>query len=245
METKKADIKELNIYQRMLRATAEINRVAKNLKVDITTTKSYKAVAEADVLEAVKPIEEEFGIYSYPVSRKVIRDEVLETVSVWNDKESRKQSQFMRVETIYRFVNVDMPSDFIEITTYGDGVDSQDKAPGKAMTYGDKYALLKAYKIQTGDDPDASASGEMRRKAKKADAPTPEQIKQAAELGINLNRLAAYLKITTDEISKDALADAIEMKQKTLAKKKATNNLQAAARETGEKHHPGEEASNG
>lgn len=223
METK-TDIKGLNIYQRMLCATAKINRVAKNLKVNVTKTSSYKAVAEADVLEAVKPIEEEFGIYSYPVARKIIRDEVLETVSVWDGKESRKQSQFIRVETTYRFVNVDEPSDFIEITTYGDGVDSQDKAPGKAMTYGDKYALLKAYKIQTGDDHDANASGEMRRKAKKADAPTPEQIKQATELGINLNRLSAYLKITTDEISKDDLTEAIEMKQKALAKKRAEDN---------------------
>lgn len=232
METKKADIKELNIYQRMLRATAKINKVAKNLKVDVTKTSSYKAVAEADVLEAVKPIEEEFGIYSYPVSRKVIRDEVLETVSVWNDKESRKQSQFMRVETTYRFVNVDMPSDFIEITTYGDGVDSQDKAPGKAMTYGDKYALLKAYKIQTGDDPDANASGEMRRKPKK-DAPTPEQRKQAEELGIDPNKLAAYLKCQVTEISKDDLAEAIEMKKKILAKKKV------------DKPQPNEEVNNG
>lgn len=223
METK-TDIKGLNIYQRMLGATGKINRVAKNLKVNVTKTSSYKAVAEADVLEAVKPIEEEFGIYSYPVARKIIREEVLETVSVWDGKESRKQSQFMRIETTYRFVNVDEPSDFIEITTYGDGVDSQDKAPGKAMTYGDKYALLKAYKIQTGDDPDANASGEMRRKAKKADAPTPEQIKQATELGINLNRLSAYLKITTDEISKDDLTEAIEMKQKALAKKRAEDN---------------------
>ena len=49
----------------------------------------------------------------------------------------------------------------MEITTYGDGVDSQDKAPGKAMTYSDKYALLKAYKIQTGDDPDQNASEPM------------------------------------------------------------------------------------
>ena len=245
METKNPDTKILNIYQRMLSATAEINRVAKNLKVDITTTKSYKAVSEADVLEAVKPVEEKHGIYSYPVARKVIKDDLLISTSTWDGKTTERQSQFIRVETTYRFVNVDNPGDYIEITTYGDGVDAQDKAPGKAMTYGDKYALLKAYKIQTGDDPDANASGEMRRKAKKADAPTPEQIKQAAELGINLNRLAAYLKITTDEISKDALADAIEMKQKTLAKKKATNTLQAAARETGEKHHPGEEASNG
>ena len=37
-------------------------------------------------------------------------------------------------------------------------LDSGDKGDGKAMTYGDKYALMKAYKISTGDDPDAQAS---------------------------------------------------------------------------------------
>ena len=47
--------------------------------------------------------------------------------------------------------------------TFGDGVDTQDKAPGKAMTYGDKYALLKAYKIVTGDDPDQNASEPQQR----------------------------------------------------------------------------------
>jgi hypothetical protein len=66
----------------------------------------------------------------------------------------------MRVKTVYRFVDIDKPDDFIDITTYGDGIDSGDKAPGKAMTYGDKYALLKAYKIITGDDPDQTASEE-------------------------------------------------------------------------------------
>ena len=35
----------LNIFQRMLAATSEINRVAKNLKVDISKSQSYKAVA--------------------------------------------------------------------------------------------------------------------------------------------------------------------------------------------------------
>ena len=66
-----------------------------------------------------------------------------------------------------RFVNVDKPEEYIDITTYGDGVDSQDKAPGKAMTYGDKYALLKAYKIITGDDPDQTASAPLNGKEQK------------------------------------------------------------------------------
>ena len=149
----------MNIFQRMLAATSEINRVAKNLKVDISKSQSYKAVAESDVLEAVKPIEEKYGIYSYPVSRTIIKDETYTTQSTYDGRTSEKNTFFLRVETVYRFVNTDKPEEYIDITTYGDGVDTQDKAPGKAMTYGDKYALLKAYKIQTGDDPDANPSG--------------------------------------------------------------------------------------
>lgn len=209
----------LNIFQRMLAATSEINRVAKNLKVDISKSQSYKAVAESDVLEAVKPIEEKYGIYSYPVSRTVIKDEAYTTTSEYDGRKSEKTTFFMRLATVYRFVNIDNPDDYIDITTYGDGVDTQDKAPGKAMTYADKYALLKAYKIQTGDDPDANPSGNLGKK--KFEKPTAEQLAQAEELGINLDGLAAYAKCKVEEISKDILANAIEMKQKALKKKAA------------------------
>ena len=209
----------LNIFQRMLAATSEINRVAKNLKVDISKSQSYKAVAESDVLEAVKPIEEKYGIYSYPVSRTVIKDEAYTTTSEYDGRKSEKTTFFMRLATVYRFVNIDKPDEYIDITTYGDGVDTQDKAPGKAMTYADKYALLKAYKIQTGDDPDANASGNLGKK--KFEKPTAEQLAQAEELGINLDGLAAYAKCKVKEISKDVLAEAIKMKQTALKKKAA------------------------
>lgn len=209
----------LNIFQRMLAATSEINHVAKNLKVDISKSQSYKAVAESDVLEAVKPIEEKYGIYSYPVSRTVIKDEAYTTTSEYDGRKSEKTTFFMRLATVYRFVNIDNPDDYIDITTYGDGVDTQDKAPGKAMTYADKYALLKAYKIQTGDDPDAGASGNLGKK--KFEKPTAEQFAQAEELGINLDGLAAYAKCKVEEISKDVLAEAIKMKQTALKKKAA------------------------
>lgn len=209
----------LNIFQRMLAATSEINRVAKNLKVDISKSQSYKAVAESDVLEAVKPIEEKYGIYSYPVSRTVIKDEAYTTTSEHDERKSEKTTFFMRLATVYRFVNIDKPDEYIDITTYGDGVDTQDKAPGKAMTYADKYALLKAYKIQTGDDPDANASGNLGKK--KFEKPTAEQLAQAEELGINLDGLAAYAKCKVEEISKDVLAEAIKMKQTALKKKAA------------------------
>ena len=155
----KKDVQKLNIFQKMSMATARIQKVAKKLKVGEGTKQSYNAVSEADVLEAVKPIEIELGIYSYPFDRKI----VTESRDTFKNSFGEKENYIIRLETIYRFVNTDNPSEFIDIKTYGDGVDSQDKAPGKAMTYADKYALLKAYKIGTGDDPDKNLSGKLTR----------------------------------------------------------------------------------
>lgn len=156
-------MEDKNIFKRLSQITSEITAVAKNLNVGWGKS-SYKAVGEADVLAAVKPIESKNGVYSYPYSREIIESAVLASAKA--DGTESKQ-QFLRVKTVYRFVNVDNPADYIDITTYGDGVDSQDKAPGKAMTYGDKYALLKAYKIITGDDPDQTASAPLNGKEQK------------------------------------------------------------------------------
>lgn len=151
---KEEEIKKLNIYERMSLITNEIGVVEKNLKIDVTKTRSYKAVSERDVIDAIKPLEEKYRVYSYPVSRTVTDKDVLTKETDYGTT----NSLFMRVETIYRFVNIDKPDEYIETIVYGDGIDTGDKAPGKAMTYADKYALMKAYKLSTGDDPDNEAS---------------------------------------------------------------------------------------
>lgn len=157
---------DLNIYQRLSAITADISSVAKNLEVGQGRS-SYKAVGEADVLAAVKPAEETHGVYSYPVEREIIESAVLTTQSEYQGRIQEKKQQFMRLKVVYRFVNMDKPEEYVDITTFGDGVDSQDKAPGKAMTYADKYALLKAYKIITGEDPDQTASETLSAKEPK------------------------------------------------------------------------------
>lgn len=177
-----SEISKLNIYQKMLKATEKINKVAKNLKVDISKSSSYKAVSEADVLEAVKPVEVELGIYSYPVKREIIETQILDIVKEYNGSRSESKQLFMRLEVTYRFVNVHNPQEFVDITTYGDGVDTQDKAPGKSMTYADKYALLKAYKIQTGEDPDKDGSGELKSAKKEVAKATAKQLAILQEL---------------------------------------------------------------
>lgn len=149
-------MKDKNIFQKMSLITNELRTVAKNLNVDMGKGKSYKAVQEKDILDAVKPMEEKYGIYSYPISREIVDSDILEKETQYGVS----KNLYMRIKTTYRFVNIDNPAECIDMISFADGIDSGDKATGKAMTYADKYALMKAYKIATGDDPDAEGSPE-------------------------------------------------------------------------------------
>lgn len=196
-----------NIYKKMSAITAELTAVAKNLNVGIGQS-AYKAVGEADVLAAVKPLEEKHRVYSYPYSRKIVEADLVTTTTEYKGKVTEKTNRYLRIETVYRFVNIENPDEYIDITTYGDGIDSQDKAVGKAMTYSDKYALLKAYKIITGEDPDQFKSEEGKTEKKLTFR--EKVIIVAREKGIDLKELAKDYEITNktselryEEILKD------------------------------------------
>lgn len=148
---------ELNIFQRMAAISVEMSTVGKNLTVGEGRNK-YKAVSERDIIDTVKPLEAKYGVYSYPSSRRVLESNLLESEITYDGRTTKKTTFMTRIETTYRFVNVDKPEEFIEIVSFAEGIDPQDKGSGKAMTYADKYALMKAYKISTGDDPDQEAS---------------------------------------------------------------------------------------
>lgn len=186
----------MNIFEKMAAITAELQTVGKNLTVGVGNNK-YKAVSERDVLDAVKPIETKHGVYSYPVSREVLESNLLESEKTYTDNKGNstitKTTTFMtRIKTVYRFVNIEDPEDYIETTTFAEGIDTQDKGSGKAMTYADKYALLKAYKISTGEDPDQTASEENNYQRKpKENTPREKLIARLKEKGINVKEYAA------------------------------------------------------
>lgn len=146
----------MNIYEKMSAITAEIKRIPKNLTVG-TGENQYKAVAEGDILAVVKDAEKKYKVFSYPHSHKIVDSRTLVTKNDYGEKES----QFVRIEAVYRFVNMEDPKEFVDVNAFGDGVDSLDKAPGKATTYADKYALMKAYKVETGEDTDCGASDDL------------------------------------------------------------------------------------
>lgn len=190
--------KEMNIWERMAAISAEIKSVEKRQEVGFGNSK-YKAAVEADVLKPVKEAEAKFRVFSYPADHEIVSQGEL-------GAGGEKAKQFIRIKVKYVFVNLDSPEQVVSVVSYGDGVDSLDKAPGKAMTYADKYALMKAYKMVTGDDPDQNASDDLEghdihKIKERFDRLMTQKIKGGrsedeiiAAMGINKKQFEAYMK---------------------------------------------------
>lgn len=122
-----------NLWQRLADAQGRVDYVQKEKKQGM----NYSIVSHDAVTAKVRPVLVECGIHYHPValsfSQNGNRTEVALTV---------------------RFVNVDKPDEFIDVPSLGYGIDTQDKGPGKAISYAVKYALLKTLGLETGDDPD-------------------------------------------------------------------------------------------
>lgn len=206
-------MEEKNIYERLLLISTELQTVAKNLEVSMGKNGKYKAVGEADVLRAVKPLELKHRVYSYPIEREIIESGTLESLDYNGNV---KKQLFERIRVVYRFINIDKPEEFIDITSYGDGIDSGDKSVGKAMTYADKYALLKAYKMVTGDDPDQEASNDLKSASTQKAPLSQTLLDECEKLQINLENVAKYLKKSINELTNSDLTKCITQKKKAL-----------------------------
>ena len=127
---------KLNIHQRILAVMAECDYVQKEKGA---TGMPYTAVMHDTVTALLHPQFVKHGICVVP--------------SVASLGQNGNRTEVMLDVT---FVNADDPADCFTITFPGYGIDKQDKGPGMATSYAYKYALLKMFALETGDDPDKS-----------------------------------------------------------------------------------------
>lgn len=132
---------EQNLYQRINAVRKAIGYVQKDKSVS-TGGGSYKAVTHDQVTAMVRGPMIEAGIVCFP--------SLVESVSLPH-AEGAKQ---FRYEATYdfTFTNVDQPADSLVVRIQAHAMDNADKAPGKALSYAKKYALLKLFEIETGED---------------------------------------------------------------------------------------------
>lgn len=165
------EIKSMSIYQRVCAISSEIGKVKMSLNVATKTDKSgrvinsYKAVSINDVVDSLTPMLEKYRVALIPGSQEILKEEQLVTTTQYGER-----TQFwVRMRCTFAAVNIDNPEERIIAEGYGDGMDSGDKACGKAMTYARKTALINLFNLSRGDDPDEEKSLEYKRKTASAD----------------------------------------------------------------------------
>jgi len=108
----------------------------------------FKYVSSSQVIMALRTAMNEQGVLLVPQTKSAtVSDHITQTKKTW---------KFTELHTTYTWINADNPEEKIECQWYSQGLDDMEKGVGKALTYGEKYFLLKFFNIPTDkDDPDA------------------------------------------------------------------------------------------
>jgi hypothetical protein len=126
--------KPKNLFQRLHAVMKEVSYVQKEDKM---VNNQYRFVSHDGVTAAVRPALLNHGVLAVPQNLKRFQD-----------------GNRTEVELDVVFINIDDPKESFAVPSVGYGIDTQDKGPGKAISYAVKYALLKALSLETGDDPE-------------------------------------------------------------------------------------------
>lgn len=126
-----------NLHHRILGIMKELDYVAKG---DKTVNGQYRFVSHDAVTAKLHPLLVKYGVTIIPNMESMTQEGNRTTVSIR-----------------FTFVNADCPADNFTVQYFAQGIDPGDKGPGKAISYAYKYALLKTFCLETGDDPDNDA----------------------------------------------------------------------------------------
>lgn len=197
----------LNLYQRVNEVRKKINYVQKTASVQ-----GYRAVTHDEVTAQVRNHLIEYGVIIVP---SLVQSQTLDV------GKTKSGATIVRYEGVYdvRFVNADNPEELLTMRMEGHANDSGDKAPGKATSYATKYAILKLFNIETGEN-------EESRHEAYADYITAEQAQQIEQRIIDYKvdkaGFSSWLKqqrVENGDITK-IRANAFETVISTLEKKK-------------------------
>lgn len=193
----------MNLLQRINAVQKAIKYVQKDKDVS-TGGSSYMAVTHDQVTAMVRPHLVEHGIVIIPS----LVDSVMNPPLVDKDMVAAKQRLYEATYD-FAFCNVDDPTDVKVVRIQAHAMDNQDKAPGKALSYAKKYAILKVFEIETGENEESRVSDVSDLIAAISEA-------EDYEAALAAYNLAA--QVCTSTRDKDSLATARAVMSKAKAK---------------------------
>lgn len=181
-----------NLHQRIAAAMAKVTYIQKEKRQGMR----YSIVSHDAVTAKVRPALLEEGVIYYPV-----------------EMSGHQHGNRTEAHMVVRFVNIDDPSDAIDVPSFGFGIDDQDKGPGKAMSYAVKYALLKTLGLESGDDPDEDQAVVFNN-------PVVATLEELLKLAANDNDLKEIGTQIKDNAAKLAPHEVARLRQAYLARQK-------------------------
>ena len=127
-----------NIYQRLNAVRNKVKYIKKDQEVQ-----GYKAVTHDNVTAMTRDALIEHGVMVIPA---IFPGDCVE-------RKYKSGTEYIQLRTMIEvsFVNVDDPEDRFTVPIEAHADDSGDKAPGKALSYGVKNAILKVLYLETGE----------------------------------------------------------------------------------------------
>jgi len=182
---------DLNLYQRLAAAIADCPPIEKDTSIAAGKS-SYKATTFDGAISKIRPVLIKHGIV---FSQEIIEqtNETYEYEQQYGNNPAVTKVGFLTyVHVRLTFINIDNPEERIISDGVGTGMDSQDKAAGKALTYARKNALLAILMTSTGEndeerpDHEATRATPARKKtasSKSGGAVTDAQVKMIHAVG--------------------------------------------------------------
>lgn len=179
----------MNLHQRLNEVRKKVEYIKKDKSVD-----TYKAVTHDLVVAMTRTHMIEFGVLTFPEQLSGCMGP--QTMKASKDGNSQVPNSMRLYEGEYNiwFVNIDDPKNDREaVRVHAHAMDNGDKAPGKAVTYATKAAILKMLSIETGED-DESRVEHLK-------TITEEQAQElaalAAEVGADMPGFLKWLQVAS------------------------------------------------
>ena len=132
----------MSIYKKLLEIQKKVNGFKKNAK-----SFGYEYVSGTKVLEHIKPLMNEYGL--------ILKQEITSIENTRQDYLSAKGAQKNEIlsKVMMRFTWIDCETGESDVNEFGaNGQNDWEKGLGSALTYAERYFLLKFFHIATDED---------------------------------------------------------------------------------------------
>ena len=188
---------ELNLFQKIADVKANIDGFTKDAK-----SYNYSYVSGSQVLHKIRNKMIENNLLLVPKTSEENYKQI--DVTRFNKKAGREitTSEFIvEMKLTYVWINADKPEEQFEVTFYAVGQqDDVSKAHGTALTYAERYFLMKFFNIPTDED-DADAK-EKQEKYSKPNVQKVGELKQDIFSFIDLMKERGR-EITEEQVKKE------------------------------------------